>query len=375
VEKQLKKWLQEGLLTEETHFKLLEDYKKQKEKTARILNQITLYIIGAVLLGLGVFLFISANDWLIELFNSCFLLKIVPMFLLTSGSLYFGYKLAYENKVMPRLGSALIFLSTMLIGGTYALIGQNYNTQANTSFLYVLWLISIYPLSFIFKSNAINVLSTVLYIIAGTMYYCNLPSSDNVTGIFIPIILSSFLYFVGNIEKIKKNFNSFSLLYKTTSMIVIFITLLCATFNCSSSQIANLAPYVIPIILLIIFNGINLFLNKENLKISNFESIYFSLLMGFLLLALSSNKAAEPTCLFLAHGFIIALIWGLYKFSHELQNEKLKSLGTKFLTFYLIVNFLRLGEDYLEGGALFIIGGIILFSIGFYLERKKRKLK
>lgn len=373
MEKNLKRWLQEGLIDEKTYLELLEDYKKQKEKRAKILNQITLYIIGAVLLGIGVILFISANDWLLELFNNCFLLKIVPMFLLTSGSLFFGYKLAYENKKMPRLGSALIFLSTMLIGGTYALIGQNYNTQANTSFLYILWLISVYPLSFIFKSNAINVLSIVLYIIASVMYYDNLPNHLHATEVFIPIVISSFLYLIGNIEKIKKDFYSFSLCYKTTSMVIIYITLLCSTFGCMSSEISYFAPYIIPIVLLIIFNGINLFSNKENSKISNFESIYFSLLMGFLLLLLSGSSNLKALCCLMAHGFIIALIYALYKFSHQLQNEKLKSLGTKFLTFYLIVNFLRFGEDYLEGGTLFIIGGLILFSLGFYFERKKRK--
>lgn len=374
MEKQLKNWLEAGLLTQEKYLELIEDYKNKKEKRIKAANQIILYIIGAVLLGIGVILFISANDWLLELFNNFPLLKILLMFLLTSGSLFFGYKLAYENKKFPRLGSALVFLSTLLIGGCYALIGQIYNNSANTSYIYLLWLISVYPLAFIFKSKAINILSIVLYVLSGCYCYNDLPYNNDITPIFIPVILSGFLYLIGNISKIKNNYPEFSFSYKITSLITIFITLIVATFENLSSKPTFQAPYIIPVIFLLIFNGFNLFFEKNKTQISNFESIFLSLLSGYLLiLFVSGNSQFELFTSIIAHGFIIALISALYSFSNILENPKLRSLGTKFLVFYLIVNYIRIGSDYFEGAAFFLISGAILFSLGFYFERKKRK--
>lgn len=377
MEKQLKNWLEAGLLTQEKYLELIEDYKKKKEKRIKVANQIALYIIGAVLLGFGINLFISANDWLLELFNNCPILKIILMFLLTSGSLFFGYKFAYETKKLPRLGSALIFLSTILIGGTYALIGQIYNTEANTSFIYLLWLISVYPLAFLFKNKAINILSILLYVLAAFFYYDNLSYKQNVTEIFVPIILSSFLYLIGNIPKIKNNYPDFSFSYKITSLIVIFITLIYATFENLSSKPSFEAPYIIPVIFLLALNGFNLFYEKEKTEISNFESIFLSALSGYLLILFCSGNSQLEffTCL-IAHGFIIALITALYSFSNKLEDIRLKGLANKFLIFYIVVTYIRIGSNFLEGAAFFLVSGAILFGLGFYFEKKKReKLK
>ena len=143
MEKLIKKWVENNIITEETAKILLEDINNEKIRKRRIKLNILIYAIAIIFIGIGVISFISANDWLIKILNSMPILQILFLTLFSVLSLFFGYKIAYEQQKFTKLGHSLIFLSTILIGGTYALIGQNYNINANNGILFFLWLISI----------------------------------------------------------------------------------------------------------------------------------------------------------------------------------------------------------------------------------------
>ena len=112
MEKLITKWFNEGLIDSVLTAKLLEDVKKEKEHLHKTKINIAIYTVAVILIGLGVITFISANDWILELLNSSLFLKIFLMFILTISSLFGGYQLAYEKKNFPKLGNALIVLST-----------------------------------------------------------------------------------------------------------------------------------------------------------------------------------------------------------------------------------------------------------------------
>ena len=164
MEKKIEKWLSEGLIDNHTASKMLEDIKEDRAKIRKTRINITVYTIAVILIGLGVITFISANEWLLQLLNSNDFLKIILMASVTIASFAGGYHLAYNKGNFPKLGNALIVLSTLLIGGTYALIGQIYNINANGSSILFLWLISILPVAYIFKNYAVNIISIILMI-------------------------------------------------------------------------------------------------------------------------------------------------------------------------------------------------------------------
>ena len=101
MENRILKWTEAGLIDKQTALKLLADIKEEKQKKARIKTNIAIYTIAVILLGIGVISFIAANDWIIELLNSSYILKIALMSSVTFSSLWFGYKLAYEKKNFP----------------------------------------------------------------------------------------------------------------------------------------------------------------------------------------------------------------------------------------------------------------------------------
>ena len=108
MEKHLNNWLQRQLINEETYNILLKEVKEDAEKKRKIGITITVYIMGIILIGLGIASFIAANDWLIDFLNRNEIIKIILLSGLTISSLYFGYKLAYEKENYIKLGNALI---------------------------------------------------------------------------------------------------------------------------------------------------------------------------------------------------------------------------------------------------------------------------
>jgi len=167
----VERWLKKGLIDENTAQALKKDIQSEKEKRCRIAAQIAVYTIGVILLGLGIICFICANSWLIELLEKNLALRILILLALSVISLFCGWTLAYNKRNFPRLGNALIFLSTLLIGTTYIQMGQAYNWDDNVSSILLLWLVSILPIAFVFKSTPVNWLSIILFLVTFPYLY------------------------------------------------------------------------------------------------------------------------------------------------------------------------------------------------------------
>ncbi len=375
MEKQINKWLEKSLITKEKAMELLADYKEEVQQKRKVRSQVAFYTIGTILIGLGVISFIAANDWIIQLFLKFEFGKILAMILATIGSFYGGYHLVYENKKYPRLGNTLIFLSTLLIGGTYALIGQIYHLNADNSGLMFLWLASVVPLAYIFKNKAINILSVILFILGIIFYYAELSFDNGYTWtIFIPVILGSFLYCLGNVPYIQKNYNDFSLAYKLTGLVPIFITLLILTCSIENSYQLVSINYFLPIIALMVFNGLNFYFEQNKTKLFKIETGFIFALLVLLSLILAANVISIPLALILIHTLIILIITACFSFGYDFENIRIIDLGTTFLMLYVIAVYCRWGWSFFDKTLFFILGGSLLLGLGFYLEKKKKAI-
>lgn len=375
MEKRIIKWLEKGLINQETASALIEESKIEAEQIRKIRTQIALYIIGAIFLGLGIISFIAANNWIWEYLLSSDLLKIILLSGATIGAFYGGYNLAYENKNLPRLGKSLIFLSTILLGGTYFLIGQIYNLNAHNSFLMFLWTASILPLAYVFKERSINVLSIITFIFGVIFYYMELSFDKGYTWtIFIPIILGTFLYSCGNIPYIQKKYNDFSLSYKTVGLMSIFITLLILTISVRSSYELMSINYFMPIILLFTLNLVTIYLEKNKTLLFKLEQGLMFVLLTLLYLILTLPEISIVSTKIIAHLLIMFITASGFNFGYKFENEKLINLSTTFLIIYLTTTYCRFGWSFLDKTLFFILGGISLLGLGIFLEKKKKEI-
>ena len=375
MEKMIHKWLNAGLINQETAEALLIDVKEEKAKQYRIKLNICIYTIATVLIGIGVIAFIGANDWLLKFLVNLPVLQIILMSILTVSTLFFGYKLAYEGSKFPKLGHSMIFFSTLLIGGTYALTGQNYHINANNSSLMFLWMWSILPVAYIFKNLAINVVAIILYILGTIFYYLEL-SLDLVDTwtIFIPFLLGTTLYSIGNNPVLIEKFNKFSMSYKLTGLVPIFVTLLILTCSVENTYQQTSPYYTVPIVLLIGLNFINFTMNKERNLLFKIETGYVISLLLTLFIIITLPTVSIPSVMFIANIAIITMISAGYNYGYKFENNSVLALINWFIIIYLTVNYCRWGWNMMDKALFFILGGIGLLTLGMFLENKRKKM-
>lgn len=373
MEKMIYKWLESGIITKETALFMIKDIKEEKSKNHRIKINILIYTMVAILIGAGVITFIAANDWLLELLNSFPVIKIILMICLTAGSLLGGYKLAYESEKFPKLGHCLIFLSTLLIGGTYALTGQIYNINADNSFLMFLWLFSIVPAAYIFNSSAVNAVCIILLILGVIFGYMDLGLDFEVTWtIFVPVLLGSLLYTLGNIPIINKKFSKFAVQYKLAGLAPVFFTLMVLICSADETYQQTSPFYTAPLVLLIAANIINYFSSPQKSFLLKAETIFFSVLLMCLFAMITLPEVSSPLIMISANIALITIISFGYNYGYKFENSKIIGLTNNFLIIYLLVNYCRWGWNYMEKTAFFLIGGILLLAGGMFLEHKRK---
>jgi len=375
MEKKISKWLSEGLIDSDTAEKLLLRVREDKLKLHKIKINITIYTIAVILIGLGVITFISANDWLLELLNSNRFLKIFLMLAVTYLSFWGGFKLAYEKQNLPRLGNGLIILSTFLIGATYALIGQVYNFSANSSMLIFLWLISIAPIAYAIKSKTINFMSIILLILGIVYAYYELAIDDGlIWSIYIPVLCGVLLYNLGNIPYVLNKFPDFSLAYKLVGIIPVYVILMVLTCSVEHSYHITSPYYIVPMVLLLLFNFINYAISKNRSLLLKIETTAVAVILLSLLLLLILPSVSTSFVTIMANLWLVAIISFGFNYGYKFENARIISLTNTLLIIYLFVNYCRWGWSYLDKSLFFTLGGISLLILGIMLEKRKKEL-
>ena len=375
MEKRLYNWLQKNIINQETYELLLKEVKEEAEKRRKTGLTITMYIIGIILLGLGIISFIAANNWLLAFLMKNDFIKIFLLSLITFLSFYFGYVFAYKKRNLVGLGKALICLSSILIGTDYMLIAQIYNLNAHNSFLYFLWSISIFPLAYVFKEKFINCLASSLFIISFILYYFELALDTKLLWtIFMPIILGSIFYLAGSLRAVTEKFNDFAVFYKIIGLKAVFITLLILTCSSESSYNISSWQYYIPVSAVMICFIINGIINKSKDDLYIIEAVYFFLLLSGLLTVMLLNSLNPTFIMIFAHIFIIIMIYYALKYGHKLENNNLISMTHLFLEIYLFVMFCRWGWSFFDKTLFFLLSGIIIITMGILFEKKRKEL-
>jgi len=370
----IERWLQKGLIDENLARILADDLKAEKEKTRKITTQIVLYTIGVILLGIAVISFIAGNDWILELIEKTPVIQVIILFIASSASLWGGWELQYKKQNFPRLGGALIFLSTLLIGAAYIQMGQTYNWNTNTSSVLALWFLSIFPVAFIFHSKAVNWLSIVLFLVTFPYFYYEWHlDSGLVWTIFMPFMLFGILYTFANIPVIQKKYTNFSLSYKLTALIPLFFTFLILMFSAEESYKMTDWHYLIIPVILILTNLWSCIKDRGNDDLKKIETGFIIILMLFTL-ALLLLKTVNPIAIMIAaHLFAAFIIAEGLNYGYKYENVSLINLSNLFLLVYILCIYSRYGWNYLDKTLFFLLGGIGLVTLGILLEKGKMK--
>lgn len=338
--------------------KIITEYQGKKMlcclETKSIEFIVVVTIIGAIMIGLGILLFIASNWDYISKVN-----KIILMFLLMTSFYISGIKIQYKYFA---LGKGFIYISICIFGGGLFLTDQLLNLNFDISNLFLFWIIGILPMGYILKDKLIYFFIQTLslwYMIFNIERVSILTSQMfSINLLFIIFILIS-LIFINYMKFTKKLFvvmNNFYIMF-----VLIYI-----------SEWINIGD-LYEIIAIFCF-GLYLFYCRfffENVnEINLVQGIIFMGVSG--LIMTYENIWEEITII--NNGILFSVSWsvifGLYLL--WLVNKK-HIIAIVFICGLLIRYYIDKFYSFIPKSMFFIFFGIILLIFGFYLEKLNRQ--
>ncbi len=145
LEKEAKRWLEEGIIDPQQRDRILQRYqlmRRAEEKAGPAKLITTVSILGSLLVGIGIILFIASNWALIPRWA-----KLLLIFTSMLGSYGLGFYFRFEKRTYPRVGASLILLGSLIFGAGIFLIAQIFHIKAHEPNGLLLWAAGVLPLA------------------------------------------------------------------------------------------------------------------------------------------------------------------------------------------------------------------------------------
>ena len=143
----LKKLEESNIIDSTTREKIEAFYKKENTESHQKKFLSIFTILGSIITGIGILLFVAAN-WQ-DISNS---LRTIILFSSTLAFYFWGYMYSYRIKGHEKTGSALMLLWALSYGASIFLLGQIYNIGSDIWSQFWLWSLGVLPLAYISSS-------------------------------------------------------------------------------------------------------------------------------------------------------------------------------------------------------------------------------
>jgi len=386
----LEHWEKEGSLTKKKVEELKATLPEADSNHAiRIFSAL-----GAVLVGLGVILFVASN-W-------SYLTPFVKVVILMAGMLLtggFGYYFAYERKTYEKTGLALLFINVFVFGASIFLIGQIYNLPLNFWWGMMLWFLGAAFFAYILESKLHLWLSVPLFVIflGWLRTEVSLGFSEfgflfddrvNILGL-LPVIGLG-LVSLGVLHRRQKHLQfGESTLFHWGIFLVVFSVVISTIDKEMFFPIFDLTFDRIAVIII----AVSLFLGVGAVLKGHFHTpqgryaipalaLYLVFLYSIAhvpqLLGFQVSYMASPpmvTGLFIVHillalVFLMTVIW----YGTMLRMPALINMGIVGLGFGILIQYFSWAFEQLDRSLMFVLGGILILGLSAVLERQRRRL-
>jgi len=388
--KQIEEWVSAGTISQDQAKIMLAEIneKGSERQKGNIVN--ILATIGSVLIGVGIISMIAAN-W--EFIPS--MIKVLILLLSTFATFLTGYYFSYIKKNLPKVGNALIFLSTLIFGASIFLIAQIYNVPAGSNqWLLMLWLIGILPLVYLFNSVSISVVSLFVFMAwflmtafgQGQLDFWDMFGGSGSAPIFLTIVsLSGFVYLLGQAHCLYDNFKKIGKAWKVIGIEIFTLCIFIAIWaygGIYAESFFNFRHWI-PVFSLIVLIGllINTLLTKKENKADFFENMvalsYITIYTFIIPLILRGQELDYED----KRGAIIFhLLFGIFTvllmiLGYLRNNLKVVNIGIFWFSLFVFAEYTTWFWDLLPKGLFFIFGGIMLVSGAIFIEKNRRVLK
>lgn len=151
---EIKLWVDEGIISEEQRQRINGRYS-DKLQYNRLIN--TVVSLGAILIGLGILLFVASNwDKLSRPFKITLIFSVISVFH------FLEYYFRYVKDEFPGLGEGFLLIGAFAFGAGIWLVAQMYQIHYNFSAGILFWILGILPVVYLYRSWTILLLSSLL---------------------------------------------------------------------------------------------------------------------------------------------------------------------------------------------------------------------
>lgn len=377
-------WQKDGIIENSQAEAIMRRYGIEKKgfKPGSAISAIS--TVAAVLVGFGVLIFVASNwDWLPD--NA----KIAIMLATTFGAYYAGYVMRFEEKNYPRAGHALLFLGSILVGAAIFLIAGIYNISDDDSRLVLLWFLVIAPLGYFFDSRptvSLSILIFIFWLAASTGIERNEPAM-----LFLYMLFGIALYGIGQIHELTEKWSGHRMIYKGFGIFFILLFYLVFIIDPDSFlngiNLVSTGTWKLVTGAFVILAAVSVLANiveSERLKSTRYEFyVLLAAFAGWIVLFLRGSYPSFFVSKFLVSDVLLYIILnllflglsigtisiGYYKNQAEFVNA-----GILFFALGIILIYLAKLYGLLPIGLGLIIGGVVLFTVASYLEKKRRAL-
>jgi uncharacterized membrane protein len=384
LKKEAEIWQAEGIIVSAQKESILARYRRAEEiekkaGSSRLIT--TISVLGSVLIGVGLILFIASN-WS-EITREGKLGIIFGTMLL---SYIIGFYLRYETKNYPKIGASLILLGSAIFGAGIFLIAQIYNITVHYPNGPLMWGLAILPMAYLLRFKSILMLALiVLCVWLGMELPFHTTAYPSPLAIVVVFLMSGImLWCIGLVHKGIAALQEISMPYILTGIVLTFACAFAHTFGFFGLKIGlpEFTPFYFSIVILFALAIIVYTLWGVKEKGGAIEiGILAVVLAGFFILAVyypeiggnqylpykTHNQYRLIFNIVFAAGIIGIIISGYVKKSSAYIN-----IGLLFFVLDVIARYFDFFWKMLPRSLFFIGGGIILLAGGIFLERKRR---
>ncbi|KKR72802.1 MAG: hypothetical protein UU81_C0015G0003 [Microgenomates group bacterium GW2011_GWC1_41_8] len=381
-------WVSRHVITEEQARIMRIDISESKKERSSINIIVALSTMGAIVLGLGVIMFVASNWQHIGAFS-----KVLFLMVGTVGISTLGYLFTYEYKNYINVGKSLVFLGSLLYCATIFLVAQIYHINAHNHWLILLCLIGIAPLVYITYEKVFTVLLSIgFYIWLGfvALRSFDFGEVDEVV-IGIPVLLltaSIGLFYLGGFHYLIGRFSSIARIYRLFAIAIGGLVLLILTFegitgdveyfDLSRETIRAFGQLTVSTLIIAGMSGIAGFVYFFR-NPSKSQTVMWETAIPVAILVISSMYLLFPRTTdvftYLFNILYIGLTLVVLLVGYKREDMRLVNNGVFFTSIYIVVRYFDLFWDLFDRSIFFMLGGILLVGGGFILESQRRKLK
>jgi len=381
-------WEQEGLVSPILKDQILAYYKMKARlggpaATGKLITALS--ILGSVLAGVGVILFVAANWSAIPVGG-----KLALIFVPLVASYGLGYLLRYERGDFPRVGAGFILLGGLLFGAGIFLIAQIYHLSVHFANGPLIWGLGVLPLAYLLRFKTLLSLSLIVLLVwLGMETHSWLPqeafeTSGPVPGeskfISLYFMTGLALWGLGLMHRGYEGFRKISDPYIVLGILCTFGTGFLFTFDLYGGHFGApvLWPFYLALSVLFLLSLFGFALSSEKPSGWVWEVVFLLVLFGLALcltFLFGGLPGREHRDFVLSANLIFALAILIVLFLGYLREFPVYvNVALLFFVLDIFVRYFDFFWELLPRSLFFIIGGLILLTGGVLLERKRRKI-